>query len=61
MSPGYYHYPFKPDFELVWSGQWALNAWQNSVITFLLLLGCVFYAVTKKITFFEVFSQRLEK
>ena len=32
-----YFAPFNREFELAWSGQWALNAWPNFVITGILL------------------------
>jgi membrane-bound metal-dependent hydrolase YbcI (DUF457 family) len=35
-----YLYPFSSAVQLTWSGQWALNAWQNVAIT------CVFLVVT---------------
>ena len=52
--PIYYLYPFNNDFEVVWSGQWELNAWQNQVILVLLMGLCVFYAVTRKISYCAV-------
>jgi hypothetical protein len=57
--PIYYLYPFDPLVKLTWSGQWELNAWQNHVVMLFLLIGCGYYAVTKKITFFEIFSIKL--
>jgi len=57
--PIYYLHPLNSKYELTWAGQWELNAWQNKVIMLFLLLGCVYYAVTKKITFLEVFSSKL--
>ena len=59
--PVYYLYPFNPEYELTWVYQWELNAWQNQVIMLLLLCACIFYAAKKKISFLEVFSQRLDK
>jgi membrane-bound metal-dependent hydrolase YbcI (DUF457 family) len=59
--PIYYLYPINPAYSVTWSGQWELNAWQNNIIMLFLLLGCVYYAVTKKITFLEVFSNRLNR
>ncbi len=59
--PIYYLYPFKSDFELTWSGQWELNAWPNQLTIVILLLTSIYYSVTKKITFFEVFGERLNK
>ena len=59
--PIYYLYPFNNDFELVWLGQWELNAWQNQVILLLLISFCLFYAATRKMSFFEVIHPRLDK
>lgn len=59
--PIYYFYPLNSEYGLTWSGQWELNAWQNNVVMLFLLLGSVYYAVTKKITFLEVFSKRLNQ
>jgi inner membrane protein len=41
-----YLYPFHSP-ELSWSGQWKLNAWQNIVIT-LLLLGVTFFLAWRR-------------
>ena len=59
--PVYYLYPLNADYALTWSGQWELNAWQNNLVMLFLLLGCIYYAATKKITFLEVFSNRLNQ
>ena len=48
-------------YRLTWSEQWELNAWQNQMILFLLIAFCIFYAATKKISFFEVIHPRLDK
>jgi hypothetical protein len=42
-----YFYPFLQNIELSWSGQWALNAWPNFVLTFILMM-ITFYLVWKK-------------
>ncbi|MCE2595628.1 metal-dependent hydrolase [Motilimonas cestriensis] len=57
--PIYYLYPLNAEFFITWDGQWELNAWQNQVVMLCLLAGCGYYAVTKKITFLEVFSSRV--
>ena len=59
--PVYYFYPLLPEFGLTWKYQWELNAWPNLVIIFILFSLSGYYAVTKKITFLEVFSTRLDK
>ncbi|MBQ4877916.1 metal-dependent hydrolase [Pseudoalteromonas luteoviolacea] len=57
--PIQYLYPFSTDFTLTWPGQWELNAWQNQLITVLLMLVCVYISATKKISFFEIFGRRI--
>jgi len=57
--PIYYFYPFNKSFVLTWSGQWELNSWQNQLILSLLILISIYYGLNKKITFFEIFSKRL--
>ncbi len=59
--PIFYLYPIDPEFKLTWEYQWELDAWQNQLIIALLLLICLFYAYAKKISFLEVFSQKLDK
>ena len=59
--PIYYFYPLNAEYGITWSGQWELNAWQNSIIMLFLLLACAYYAVTKKLTFLEVFSSKLNR
>lgn len=59
--PVYYFYPLNAEYGMTWSGQWELNAWQNDVTMLLLLLACLYYAITKKITFLEVFSAKLNE
>lgn len=39
-----YLYPVYPDFHVLWSGQWELNAWPNVVITAALLLLALYLA-----------------
>src|SRR5438270_9877871 len=36
--------PFSSRLQLIWHGQWALNAWPNFVITFALLLATFYLA-----------------
>lgn len=42
-----YLYPFSDAWQLVWEGQWTLNAWPNFVITFI-ALGFMFYIAWKR-------------
>lgn len=59
--PLYLFYPLNPGYELTWSGQWGLDAWQNQVIMLLAVLLCCFYAVTRQISFLEVASQKFDQ
>jgi len=58
--PIYYFYPFNTDVGFIWSRQWELNAWQNQLILASLLYTCFVYAKTKRVTFIEVISPRLQ-
>ena len=58
--PIYYFYPLNSK-GVTWYGQWELNAWQNQLIMLLLFALCAYYLVARKITFFEVFSRRLDR
>ena len=53
-----YLMPFSEKPELVWAGQWELNAWQNIVISIILFCLVWFVAVTKNRTPFEVVSSK---
>ncbi len=57
--PIYYLYPLNPSYSIKWSHQWELNAWQNMLFMLLLVIASCHYALTKRITFLEVFSYRL--
>jgi len=53
-----YLLPFSNAWQWSWSGQWALNAWQNVVIMIGLLLFAVWVAVRRGHTPVELFSAR---
>ncbi|KZN63480.1 hypothetical protein N473_16795 [Pseudoalteromonas luteoviolacea CPMOR-1] len=57
--PIQYAYPMMTDYNLVWSGQWALNAWQNQILTALLIVLSCYIGITKRICCLEVFSTRM--
>ena len=57
--PVYYLYPINSEFQLNWRHQWELNAWPNQVIVLLLFVVTIYYAATRRITFLEIFSTRL--
>lgn len=53
--------PFSTDLQLVWRGQWALNGWQNYVITIALLLATIWIARRKGVSPVEIFSTSADK
>ena len=57
--PIHYLSPVNDEFLLVWSGQWYLNSWQNILFTFCLVCLATYYAVTKKLTVFEIINDDL--
>ena len=59
--PIYYLYPVLPDFTLTWSGQWELSSWKNSAIGISFFITALIMARYKRVTFFEIFSTKLEK
>ena len=55
-----YLLPFSNGLQLSWSGQWALNAWQNIVFTAGLMLAAVVLAVRRGYSPVEIFSKRVD-
>lgn len=53
--------PFSSRLQLTWHGQWALNAWQNVVITAGLLLATFYLTWRNGFSPLEMFSQRAER
>jgi hypothetical protein len=53
-----YVLPFSRSAQLVWSGQWALNAWQNFVITGVLIGIMLIIARQRGISPLEMVSAR---
>jgi len=53
--------PFSSRLEMTWTGQWALNAWQNYVIAIALLLATIWIARRKGVSPVEIFSPRMDK
>ena len=51
-----YLLPFSDAWQLVWQGQWQLNAWQNFVITGIALVISFAFAVKRGFSPLEVFS-----
>jgi LexA-binding, inner membrane-associated putative hydrolase len=55
-----YFLPFSRTPELTWDGQWALNAWQNMVITGCALLISIYLAWRRGFSPLEMFSKRVD-
>ena len=53
-----YLLPFSDSWELIWSGQWALNAWPNFVVTGAALSFTFYVAWTRGISPLEMISTR---
>jgi len=53
--------PFSQPVELQWSGQWALNAWQNIVITLFSLCAVWYFIKVKRSSPFEVLGSKIDK
>lgn len=56
-----YFEPFSSRVQIAWSGQWALNAWQNIVITLALLVWTVIRAVQIGRSPVEIFSPSADR
>src|SRR5215469_3856642 len=55
-----YLLPFSNQLQLTWSGQWALNAWPNIVITALLILLALVLARRRGFSPLEMFSAKAD-
>ena len=55
-----YLLPFSKQLQLTWSGQWALNAWQNFVITAVLIAIAVALARRRGFSPLEMFSPKAD-
>jgi hypothetical protein len=56
-----YLLPFSKQLQLTWSGQWALNAWQNMVITALLIGIAAVLARRRGFSPLEMFSKKADE
>jgi inner membrane protein len=52
--------PFSSSLQLIWRGQWGLNAWQNVVITVVLLLITLWLAWRRGFSPLEMVSSRAD-
>jgi inner membrane protein len=55
-----YLWPFLPSLEITWSGQWALNAWPNFLISGLCLLYIFVFAWRKGFSILELISLKAD-
>lgn len=55
-----YLLPFSNRWQLTWAGQWALNAWQNVLITAVLMVMALALARWRGFSPVEIFSRRLD-
>ena len=55
-----YLLPFSDAWRIVWSGQWALNAWPNWVITMCALTATLYFARRRGFSPLEVVSKRAD-
>jgi hypothetical protein len=55
-----YLLPFSNRLQLVWSGQWALNAWQNIVITAVLIAIALIFARQRGLSPLEMVSAKTD-
>ena len=55
-----YLYPFSPEPQLTWSGQWALNAWPNIVLTVAFLAATFFLAWRRGYSLIGLASRRAD-
>ena len=56
-----YLLPFSRAWDLTWSGQWALNAWPNFVLTLAALAATLFWAWKRGYSPLEIFSTRADR
>jgi inner membrane protein len=55
-----YLLPFSSKLQLAWSGQWALNAWPNFVITGALIAVTIMLARRREFSPLEIFSRKAD-
>lgn len=56
-----YLLPFSNQWQLTWSGQWALNAWPNFLITGVLITFALVLARARGFSPMELFSRRIDQ
>ena len=55
-----YLFPFSDRWQLIWTGQWELNAWPNVLITILLLAATIYIAWKKGSSPLEMVSKKAD-
>ncbi|MBI3329122.1 MAG: metal-dependent hydrolase [Nitrospinae bacterium] len=56
-----YLFPFSDIWQWTWSGQWALNAWPNFVVTGVALLATLYLAVQRGYSPLEIISAAADR
>jgi hypothetical protein len=56
-----YLLPFSDTLQLVWKGQWALNAWPNFLITVLAIFISFYLAWQRGFSFVGLFNQKADR
>jgi hypothetical protein len=56
-----YLFPFSDKIQLQWNGQWALNGWQNILITVVLVIATLKTAILRGYSPVELFSQKSDR
>lgn len=56
-----YFYPYLQNLELIWSSQWALNAWPNLVLTIILMTITGYLAWKRGFSPLEIISKRVDR
>jgi membrane-bound metal-dependent hydrolase YbcI (DUF457 family) len=56
-----YLLPFSNRMDLVWKGQWMLNAWPNFAFTIVLLIATFYLAWSRGFSPIEIFSQKADR
>ena len=56
-----YGLPFSHQWEWVWQGQWALNAWPNTLITAIALVASMWLAHRRGYWFMDLFNRHYDR
>lgn len=56
-----YLWPFSDRLQLMWSGQWALNAWPNIAVTLVMIGLTLYLAWNKGFSIIGIFSEKADQ